>query len=231
MSRTSYDAPLHDASPTSSPEICALMFSGGRDSTLAAVRLLRRHFELLLITVSSNHLVGIEQVRRRLAEFRQRPRMRATWMLVAQPPEFASAMPTEHQTCLPCHMAYAGIGLRMSLASAAKYLAFGYAGYQAHWLEQRPDAVHILRKQLHKSGVRLLLPVSDIASKRDAVRELRAEGLNDNALEQKCLLQQLNVPLRHDEASAEIDRWGRALAGAFCQARQTNFRILERVRL
>ena len=55
VSRTSYDAPLHDASPTSSPEICALMFSGGRDSTLAAVRLLRRHFELLLITVSSNH--------------------------------------------------------------------------------------------------------------------------------------------------------------------------------
>jgi PP-loop superfamily ATP-utilizing enzyme len=49
-------------------DACLLMFSGGRDSTLAAVRMTRRGSPLILVTVSSSHLVGIDRVRRRLGE-------------------------------------------------------------------------------------------------------------------------------------------------------------------
>ena len=44
------------------------MFSGGRDSTLAAIRLSQQFDRLLLATITSDHLVGIDSVRRRLTE-------------------------------------------------------------------------------------------------------------------------------------------------------------------
>src|SRR5438552_11850009 len=54
-------------------EACLLMFSGGRDSTLAALRLHHGRVPLRLVTVTSSHLTGINLVRRRLSELSKIP--------------------------------------------------------------------------------------------------------------------------------------------------------------
>lgn len=51
---------------------CVLLFSGGRDSTIAAVRLSRSFERLFLVTITSEHLIGIASVRRRLSELKSR---------------------------------------------------------------------------------------------------------------------------------------------------------------
>src|SRR3546814_19775209 len=49
---------------------CVLMFSGGRDSALAALRLIASGIQPILVTISSDHLFGIQAVRDRLNEMR-----------------------------------------------------------------------------------------------------------------------------------------------------------------
>jgi PP-loop superfamily ATP-utilizing enzyme len=50
--------------------ICILMFSGGRDSTLAAIRLAQEWEKLVLVTVTTEHLVGLGSVIKRLEELK-----------------------------------------------------------------------------------------------------------------------------------------------------------------
>ena len=50
---------------------CVLMSRGGIDSTLAALRLSKETRSLTLVTVTSDHLVGVDAVRRPLLELRQ----------------------------------------------------------------------------------------------------------------------------------------------------------------
>ena len=94
----------------STEKACIVMFSGGRDSTLAALRLFEKKCRLFLVTVTSDHLFGIDSVKRRLDEFRVKLGVRATWIHVAQPTCFEAAMLTAHRTCLPCHAAYSALG-------------------------------------------------------------------------------------------------------------------------
>ncbi len=210
---------------------CVLMFSGGRDSTLAALRLSRQQYRLLLLTVTSEHLSGIHSVIRRLNEFRLKFPTRATWLHVVQPSHLVPEMKTGHRTCLPCHAAYSGLGLRFALDNNMSNIAFGYTGYQSTWIEQTPQAIEILRRSLRAHGVDLLLPVSDLPSKADAIRELRLAGLTPDALEQKCLVQQLNNTLPSDELTTELHRWSQALEQVFRHGRYGDIHVVQRVTL
>lgn len=215
------------AKTPSRAKTCVLMFSGGRDSTLAAVRLFRQGYRLVLVTVSSDHLVGIATVKRRLGELLAKLEIRATWLHVVQPPHFGSVTSPRHQTCLPCHAAYSAIGLRLALDHDAINVAFGYTGYQSDWLEQTPQAIQTLRYELKTRGIELLLPVVDLSSKAEAIGELQLNGLRDDALEQKCLIQQFNPPLRPGEMTAELQRWGRTLEQTFEVAQREGPEIVE----
>jgi hypothetical protein len=62
-----------------------LMSSGGRDSTLAAVRMARDALPLALVTVSSSHLFGIERVKARLGELAGCLDDITPWLHVRQP--------------------------------------------------------------------------------------------------------------------------------------------------
>ena len=210
-------------------EVCVVMFSGGRDSTLAALRLSKRKYRLVLVTVSSDHLVGIQQVERRLDELHFKLRMSATWIHVVQPPSFTSVVQPAYRTCLPCHAAYSGLGLRLALENGATSVAFGYAGYQSNWLEQTPQAIRLLRQHMKKEGLDLLLPVLDLSSKVDAIRELQLAGVSHDALEQKCLAQQFNNTLPSTEMAAELERWGHTLEQTFQLAKSEDLKILRRV--
>jgi predicted subunit of tRNA(5-methylaminomethyl-2-thiouridylate) methyltransferase len=69
---------------------CVLMFSGGRDSSIAAVRLARAGRAPALVTISSDHLLGIGNVKRRLAELAVHLPAPTRWLRIKQPLHLAT---------------------------------------------------------------------------------------------------------------------------------------------
>lgn len=199
------------ASPHDFARPCILMFSGGRDSSLAAVRLRQRGLGLTLVTVSSSHLNGIDSVRRRLRELSKILPPDTQWVRINQPEDLRTEMSFYAKTCLPCHHAYVVVAVAVALAVRADALAFGYASYQSSWPEQTPFAIKRLEAVLERYGVRLLLPVYDVCSRDEAIRQLAALGLSDASLEQKCVRQLENVELSNEQLVAQVSFWESAI--------------------
>jgi hypothetical protein len=205
-----------------------LMFSGGRDSTLAAVRMARDSLSLALVTVSSSHLVGIERVKTRLTELAGRLDDSTPWLHVRQPTELRTDTSFYERTCLPCHHAYVVVSGALARSLGADTIAFGYTGYQRDWPEQTPFAVARLSSVLERHGVTLELPVYAIASKEAAAAELSGFGLSTEALEQKCLRQVTNVALKHDQLRSQVELWERAIDRSLARLNEIGLDILER---
>lgn len=191
--------------------VCVLMFSGGRDSTLAAVRLAEAGFELILVTITSDHLHGLHLVEQRLRELRGLVPARTRWMHVKQPLDLATDTSFYEQTCLPCHHAYVVVAAAIAINLGAAQLAFGYTHYQSHWPEQTPLAIERLRALVEESGVELLLPVHDLQSRKQASDELEHRGLTSLALEQKCVRQVTNIQLDDERLHAQVALWEEAI--------------------
>jgi hypothetical protein len=187
---------------------CVLMFSGGRDSTLAALQLHASGFELDLATITSGHLIGIDRVRRRLRELRGHLSQSTRWLSVAQPMNpVEMPMGFSERTCLPCQQAYVLAGFKLLKDEGLKDLALGYAEYQSSWPEQAPEATRRLASLLKAREVDLHLPVYGIRTKELALRKLADANLSTEALEQKCLKQITNVTLEQDQLVRQLDLW------------------------
>ena len=206
---------------------CVLMFSGGRDSTLAAVRLHDQGYRLTLVTVCSNHLFGINAVRRRLREVGKILPADTQWHRIRQPEELSTDTSFYEMTCLPCHHAYVVVAAAVATFLNAKALAFGYTGYQNTWPEQTPMAVTRLRDILHRQGIQLLLPVYDLASREQAQNELKGHGISQDSLEQKCIQQVNNVALSDERLSKQITLWERAIEASLSDLRLVKINTLE----
>jgi len=187
------------------------MFSGGRDSTLAALRLADSGIDQILVTVSSDHLIGLASVEERLAELSGQLPTGTIWANVRQPPASRADEAFRVPTCFPCHKAYTTVAVQLAEAYGTDSIAFGYASYQGDWPEQRPEAVSFLRDTLGSIGLSLLTPVYDLPSKDAARAELRERGMVDSALEQKCLAQIHHRALSPREYSEEFQAWTAAL--------------------
>ena len=207
-----------------------LMFSGGRDSTIAAVRLARAQRELVLVTVTSDHLAGIERVAQRLAQLSAHLPAETNWLQVLQPtlPPLGSL---GQATCLPCQRAYVAIGTILSLRFGARYLALGYAKYQSSWPEQTPQAAQRLKRLLLPFGLGLQLPVYDLESKAEAERELVQYGLARESLEQKCSRHEGNVEIPRGVLERELDLWVKSIAELVQDAENTPISIIATQRI
>jgi len=194
---------------------CVLLFSGGRDSTLAAVRLGNEYERLVLVTTTTGHMVGIDRVVGRLSELRRHLSRETVWLQVAVAPEFAQRFVAGHQTCLSCHHSYVAAAVRIAADYGAHIIATGYTGYQAGWIEQSPYAISELEQALQAANMKLVLPVADIKTKEEAKKELRRLGLTDVALEQKCLRQDIDPEdALSDRSKEEIRSWRAVLEPA-----------------
>lgn len=205
-----------------------LMFSGGRDSTLAAARMARDGQPMVLVTVSSWHLVGIQRVKARLSELTRLLDSSTPWLHVRQPIDLRTDTSFYEQTCLPCHHAYVVVSGVLARSLGADRLAFGYAGYQRDWPEQTPLAVAQLAAVLRRHGIALELPVYEIDSKEAATAELSALGLNPNALEQKCLRQVTNVALPDDRLRSQVALWENAIDRSLARLDEIRLDVRER---
>ncbi len=189
---------------------CILLFSGGRDSTIAVFRLLDEFERLTLATVVSPHLIGIQRVALRIRELSLRFPRRLEWQCYSQP-KFTGSDPLIQATCLPCQRSYVSVGIALCEESNCGHLALGYAGYQNTWPEQTPLAASVLSALLEERNIELHLPAADLRSKEEAKKELRARGVCDGALEQKCLKQITNIALDPQTLRGEIARWEKTI--------------------
>lgn len=191
---------------------CVLMFSGGRDSTLAALRLHEAGCSPTLVTVTSDHLVGINRVQERLLELKRILPADTVWLHVGQPQNLFTDKTFYHKTCLPCQHAYVVVAVKVARLIGGRSIALGYASYQGDWPEQTTLATGRLKSVLNGFGIDLLLPVYDLQSKEDAISEMKRRGLSDASLEQKCVQQILNVKLNKALLMQQVTGWGSAIS-------------------
>lgn len=203
---------------------CVLLFSGGRDSSVAAVRLSKQFDELILVTVTSDHLVGVDLVRSRLKELKPHMNSKTKWINIVPIPNNSRVIVLNEKTCLPCHHAYVAIGSSIANQFNANTLSFGYAGYQSWWPEQTPYATNKLAEVLAGRGLQLALPVYDVGTKEGIIAELADLKLSTGSLEQKCLQQVYNIELDGDTLKREIDEWARGIENILSNIDQAQFR-------
>lgn len=203
------------------------MFSGGRDSTIAALRMHQVGTVPILITVSSSHLIGIERVRKRVSELERFLGIGVPWVIVRQPTELRTDTSFYEQTCLPCHHAYVVAGAAVAAKASFQNLAFGYASYQSAWPEQTPYAIERLSAVLSRHGIRLSLPAYDLVSREQAIKELSVRELSTEALEQKCVQQVNNVKLDHARLTQQVDLWESAIHASMASLSAIDIEVVE----
>lgn len=206
---------------------CLLMFSGGRDSSLAAARLGQKDRTMVLATITSGHLIGIHRVRERLTEMARVMRRPIRWLNVRQPQDLATDTSFYERTCLPCHHAYVVVSGVLAKSLGISNLAFGYVGYQSGWPEQTSLATSRLREVLRRHGIMLELPVYDVTSRAMVMAELEYYGISTHSMEQKCLLQVTNVTLDEERLSAQIDLWEQAIDVSMRMLDQIKIEIMD----
>ena len=217
--------------PSAAPSVgagCVLLFSGGRDSTIAALRLSRTERDLKLVTVTTDHLAGIDRVVRRLVELRPHIRPQTEWF------HFSYTQPTQTgdelvPTCLSCHGIYAVAGVKVAEECGLTRVALGYTAYQSAWAEQTDAGRSALTSALRAVGLSAMFPVADLSSKEAAIVELRENGVTDSALEQQCLRQQLNRESDQRLLQQEIARWNGTLRAAVADRSATALVLVRRV--
>jgi hypothetical protein len=225
--------PDYASGPTLKPERaqapCIVMFSGGRDSTIAALRLNAVEVPLRLVTISSGHLIGIERVRGRVRELQRILPSSTTWMQVKQPLDLRTDTSFYEMTCLPCHHSYVVVSGVIASIQGIHRLAFGYAHYQSDWPEQSPLAIERLTTVLARHGIKLELPAYDLDSREGALAALHEAGLSTDSLEQKCIQQVSNVRLPPERLKQQIDLWERSIDASMARLDEIKLDIVQEI--
>jgi len=207
---------------------CVLLFSGGRDSTVAAARLAGQCQNVVLLTISNSHLLGMEHVRSRIDELSPYFKGNGEWLHVAVSPSALRVPEVDLPGCLTCQHSYVAVAARVADQYGINHVALGYTAYQAGWVEQSPYAITRLSEVLATAGKTLILPANDLASKDQAKHMLRLLNLSEDALEQKCARQQTNdVPLDEETTRARVDQWAESLGHLLAERNRIEFRVLE----
>jgi hypothetical protein len=209
---------------------CVHMFSGGRDSSLAALRLSQIYEKLILVTVTVPDLRGIAAVRERLDELSSYLDGKSEWLNVALPNSLETQnLNSRRLSCLTCHHAYIVSGICIAESHGVRDLSVGYTEYQSDWTEQTPYAIDSLKKELLSIGLNLILPVIDIDSKDSAICELQSYGLSADSKEQKCLRQMIDPKLRGDTLTKEVDDMTHDLVKNISNRQNLSINILDRI--
>ncbi len=214
--------------PPKAGGVALLCVLGGRDSALAAIRLRNCGIRMTLVTICSDHLMGVEAVRKRLLELRSLLPNDTEWLLVQQPHQLFTDTAFYAPTCLPCQHSYVISGVAIAQSLGERDLAIGYTSYQSTWPEQTPYAIHRLNSVLGKYGINLRLPVYDIKDKQYAINELIASGLSPISLEQKCVRQTSNITLTSAALESQIDLWAAAIDNSISRIGNIAISVRER---
>lgn len=181
---------------------CLLMYSGGKDSTLAAIRLYNSGYNVHFIHFDNGHMRDIDKpyltfqetfgktdnyyfdyelssvdVKQLFEEFFN------NWPLsISDDPSLLSEI-----RCLSCRMAMYTKAIQIAKEQGYKYIAEGARISQKFMLEQLPIITRL--KDLAAShGITLMFPVLYVDDDQQEIEELLANGYSSKTWESKCLI-------------------------------------------
>jgi diphthamide synthase (EF-2-diphthine--ammonia ligase) len=197
----------------SSSPTCVLLFSGGRDSTLAAIRLGKSFDHVVLVTIMSPHMTGLSKVQSRVEELKRILAVHCEWMLVPETRLVPSGTAGDIG-CIDCHFGYFATAHSIARQLECDSIACGFVRYQSAWVEQTPYAVRRLTELMAEHGTKLLLPVAELVSKEEVEAELKSNLVSADSLELKCSRQQPDPGLTGGPLQVVVDRGIEALRAA-----------------
>lgn len=181
----------------------AILFSGGRDSTLATLIYHRQGSYLHLLSFDSGLGYGSE-----LRMMRVRELQRAfgedthTWRLLPNYglvklicfSELVSDIKQDgcQQLLLGESLAMFARAIDYCLANDIRMLAIGASGYQANFAEQTPVAIEFFKGLCEDYGLTLVTPVLQYASELEVKEALLLAGLSSKSLEASTILSDLD---------------------------------------
>lgn len=192
------------------------MFSGGRDSSLAACLLAQAGYLVHLLTTSAGASFGEELVEYRVAEIRSAmPKKEFPWTRVSTPGLFRSvalanieedfARWKTNLVLLGSQMASLTEGIVTCINQGYKLLATGYVKYEQDYMEQSPEAVEKMREFCGEFGIELLTPVYDYTSADHVKYALLNFGVSTKSLESVSLFGDTFSEAEPESISAYID--------------------------
>lgn len=168
---------------------CVLLFSGGRDSTCAALRLLTKGRHPILLTVVDSTAQTDDRTRQRVNEMRSISQDCIYWLSARVPELYRDVLSLELSTapsCLPCLFVRLSVGILLAKQHGVDAIAAGFTSYQSTWVEQTPTAITEVTRFVKQYGLALELPVRDLASQQEASRILQQHSLTPTPLEPTC---------------------------------------------
>lgn len=185
-----------------------LLFSGGRDSTCAAVRLLNGGHTPLLLTVVDAAVQSDEETWLRVQELQRVLHYGFPWLSI-QAPEFYRHMLDQRvvnsPSCLDCFLVRLSVAVVVAKRHKVNTIAAGFTGYQAAWIEQSPAAIDGIKEFLQEYNLTFLLPVHDLTSQEQAKQVLAQQGLLQESFEPRCHCADEGTKENGDPMSIKVD--------------------------
>lgn len=182
------------------PKDVLLLYSGGKDSTLAAIRLHNAGYKVHFIHFDNGCMKDTDKP---YLTYRKifTPEDGYYFSYLHQNEDisylfnsyFSSYNNKENDTitseirCLSCRMAMYTRALEIAIENNFSYIAEGARISQKFMLEQRP-IINRLESLAATYGIKLLLPVLELTSDEEEIKELLSNGYSSKTWESKCLI-------------------------------------------
>ena len=192
-------------------ETCLLLFSGGKDSSAAAVKMIQGGYNIILYTYQA----GMEELTGNNGD--SAPDIRNNELLKVFPEEIQTDRVIEGSLYLirklaiektnSTHVVYP-IALALAVHTNAivyclknniKNIACGYSGYQAsedRYIEQREDFFKLMKNFLDEYGINYHAPVINM-SKEEVMDTLESFEISSNSLENKSVFGGVDFEIEH----------------------------------
>ena len=178
---------------------CLLLYSGGRDSTLAAVRLFNEGYNVHFIHLDNGHMLDQNKPYLTFEEmFDKEERFYFDYELSSVDIRklfeeyFDNNLTIDNELlseirCLSCRVAMYTKVIQIAKERGYKYIAEGARISQKFMLEQLP-IIDRLKELVSSQGMTLLLPVLYIEDDKLEIEELLSNGYSSKTWESKCLI-------------------------------------------
>jgi len=177
-----------------SAEHVTLLWSGGRDSSLAACLLARQKRKVHLVTYSDGTLIGIDVVDYRYNELKNAfpdqivarvlLRCHGLFRRIALA-NIESDFQKYKTNLIPVGSQLAGHteAIIYCLENSITYMATGFTKYEKDLMEQRPEAIDVIKRFVEEYGIKYMLPVYEFRSIDDVKYQLLDFGISTKSLE------------------------------------------------
>ena len=195
-----------------------LMYSGGKDSTLAAIRLHNEGYNVHFIHFDNGHMRDQDKP---YLTFKKTFQDKEGYFFDYESSEvnikdlfetyysnwnhtLTDPLLTSEIRCLSCRMAMYSTLIRIAKKEGFKYIAEGARISQKFMLEQ-PPIIERLTKLAQDNGLELLLPVLHLEDDQLEIEELISNGYSSKTWESKCLIGKPPKDKNHQDENTIID--------------------------